>query len=59
MKKNASKKLSLSRETLRFLEEGSLGQANGGIYVRTDESCVNSCDPVSVRLSCATTRYTC
>jgi hypothetical protein len=48
MKKNASRKLTLSRETLRNLEEQSLGNVNGGF--RTDASCVNSCDPVSVRI---------
>ncbi len=48
MKKNASRKLTLSRETLRNLEEQSLGNVNGGF--RTDASCANSCDPVSVRI---------
>lgn len=48
MKKNASRKLSLSRETLRLLEDQGLGNANGGFA--TDASCANSCDPVSVRI---------
>jgi hypothetical protein len=56
MKKNASRKLSLNRETLRSLEEG-LGNVNGGI--RTDASCLNSCDPVSVRICPSSNCTTC
>jgi hypothetical protein len=55
--KKSSKRLTLNRETLGNLEEGHLHEVNGGFA--TDASCANSCDPVSVRLACATTRYTC
>jgi hypothetical protein len=44
-KSRSSKRLSLSRETLRYLEGENLRQAAGG----TDGSCANSCDPASVR----------
>jgi hypothetical protein len=55
--KKMVKRLSLHRETLGNLDENRLGEINGGII--TDGSCVDSCNPVSVRLSCLTTKYMC
>jgi hypothetical protein len=40
MKKNSMKKLTLSRETVRILED-QLGKVMGGI---TGHTCANSCD---------------
>lgn len=50
MKKTA-KKLSLSRETLRYLEEGSLSSAIGGAVTRIDCTGGNA--------SCVSTAPTC
>lgn len=47
--KKSTKKLTLSRETIRALEAVSLSAANGGTF-RTEDSCVASCDPVSLRI---------
>ena len=46
MKKN-TKKLTLSRETVRTLQEIGLEAVNGGV---TDSSCAISCDPYTVRI---------
>jgi hypothetical protein len=57
MKKRFSKKLSLTRETVRNFEDHLLGNAMGGA------SLANSCDPVSVRIcpseGCTTTSSLC
>jgi hypothetical protein len=52
-----AKRLTLNRETLGNLDEDRLSMVNGGFI--TDASCANSCDPVSVRLSCVSSRNTC
>jgi len=44
-KSRVSKKLSLTRETLRLLQEEHLQAVLGGL---TRYSCANSCDPDSV-----------
>jgi hypothetical protein len=49
-------RLSLHRETLHGLDENRLTKVNGGI---SDGSCVDSCNPVSVRLSCTHSIYMC
>lgn len=43
MKKSVKKKLTLYRETLRFLEDGRLENANGGF---TDLTCHYSCNSI-------------
>ena len=45
--KKSLQRLRLDRETVRNLTPGSLEAVAGGI--RTDESCVNSCDPSVTR----------
>jgi hypothetical protein len=46
MKKSA-KKLTISRETIRTLQEIGLEAVNGGV---TDSSCAFSCDPYTARI---------
>jgi hypothetical protein len=53
--KKSVKRLTLNRETLRTLED--LSGINGGWA--TDASCVNSCDPVSVRICPSSMCTTC
>lgn len=57
MKKRSPRKLSLTRETVRNFEDGSLQNVVGG------NSRYNSCDPASVRICpsdpCTTTSSLC
>lgn len=55
--KKSTKKLTLSRETIHALEANNLTAVNGGW--RTDDSCVASCDPVSVRICPSSNCTTC
>jgi hypothetical protein len=52
-----TKRLTLNRETLGNLDDKRLAEIHGGVI--TDASCVDSCNPVSVRLSCTHTIYMC
>ena len=55
MKKTA-KKLTLSRETLRHLEEGTLPKTIAGAATQIDCSfCVNSCITPTLRTTCRCT----
>jgi hypothetical protein len=48
MKKEKLKKIVLSKETLRHLEEGEVREINAGAYSRwvgCTNSCFNSCPP--------------
>jgi len=43
MKKKSVKKIVLSKETLRRLEDGQAVEVNGGVTALCSGSCVNTC----------------
>lgn len=59
MKKKLGRKLTLSRETLRHLDDSALGDVNGASLVETDcANCANS-GPTGICGTCSCTAMSC